>query len=469
MEKMENKKAKFKFRFPHVLALLIFLVVLATALTYIVPAGSYDRVLNEENGYTVVVPESYHRIDQQPVSFLSIPSTLFKSFVKAADIIAFVFIVGGAFAIIMQTGAINAFCVAAARKFAGKEKILLIGLMLVFSVLGSVEGMATEGVAFIPMAIVLCTALGYDRMTAVSVVMLGALCGYTAGALNPFSTGIAQVLAELPMFSGLVYRLVAHVVLLALLSLLVVRYAEKVRKDPTKSLLYGDEAYVAAGNDPIDTNAKMTVRQTIVLCVVLLGFGLLIYGTLELGWWLAEMAGLFLVMGVVCGLVGKLKINDICKTFSDGAGVLVSGALMIGFARAIQMVMDAGGIIDTIVFALSNAVSLLPPVLQSTGIYLIQSLLNVVMTSSNVQVVVTMPILIPVADLVGVSRQACVLAFQLGDGFSNMLLPTWGTLMSILAVAKIPYQKWVKYAWSIFLTWTLAGVALMVIASLIGY
>lgn len=462
------EKKKFRFEFPHVLALLVALVILATAMTYVVPAGTYDRVKNEDNGYTVVVPGSYHTIEQQPVSFLDIPGKLFDSFVKASDIIAFVFIVGGAFAIVMATGAIDTFCVSAARKFAGKEKFLLVGLMFVFSILGSTEGMSTEGVAFIPMAIVLCSALGYDRLTAVSVVMLGALCGYAAGALNPFNTGIAQVLAELPMFSGLAYRLVVHVVLLAVLSFFVVRYAEKVKADPTKSLLYGED-YEIDDNSGVDTNAKMTTRQIVILCTVLAGFAVLIYGTLKLGWWLSEMAGLFLVLGLVCGLIGKLRINEICKIFSDGAGLLVSGALMIGFARAIQMVMESGCIIDTIVYALSNLVSLLPTVLQSTGVYLIQSLLNVVLTSSNVQVVVTMPILIPVGDLVGVSRQATVLAFQLGDGFSNMLLPTWGTLMSILAVAKISYQKWVKYAWKIFVAWTLAGVVLMIVATLIGY
>ena len=464
---METKKKKFEF--PNVLALLVFLVIFAAILTYIVPAGMYDRALNEANGYTVVVPGSYHPIEQQPVNFLDIPGLLFDSFDKASDIIAFVFIVGGAFAVIMATGALDAFCISAAKKFAGKEKLLIIGLMFVFSILGSAAGMSTEGVAFIPMAIALCAALGYDRLTAISIVMVGALTGYTAGAVNPFSTGIAQILAELPMFSGLAYRIVVHFILFTIAAFFTVRYAEGVRKNPKNSILIGEAEYTSEGSELDTTNSKMTGNQLAVLFIVLAGFVVLVYGALKLGWWLSEMAGLFLSLGVICGLVGKLSINELCERFTEGAGTLVSGALMIGFARGIQMVMDSGAIIDTIVYNLSNLVMLLPPILQSAGVFILQSFLNIIMTSSNVQVVVTMPILIPVGDLVGVSRQATVLAFQLGDGFSNILLPTWSTLMSILAVAKITYQKWVQYAWKIMVGWTLAGVVIMMVATVIGY
>lgn len=270
------------------------------------------------------------------------------------------------------------------------------------------------------------------------------------------------------MFSGLAYRIIVHFVIFGIAAFFTIRYAEKTRKDPTKSLLYGDEEYSSNGSG-VDTSVKLTGRQIAVLLIVFVGLIILVYGALKLGWWLSDMAGLFLVMGIVGGIVGGIRINDIFVAFTDGAEALVAGALMIGFARGIQMVMDSGAIIDTIVFALSNVVATLPQILQSAGVFLIQSILNVVMTSSNVQAVVTMPILIPVGDLVNISRQSTVLAFQMGDGFSNILLPTWGTLMSILAVAKISYQKWVEYAWKLFVVWTIAGAIIMITATLIGY
>lgn len=442
-------------------------------MTYFIPAGSYERIHDEESNQNLVVANTYQTVDQEPVSFIKLPGYFFDSFVEASDIIAFVFIVAGAFAIINFTGTINSLTTILGKRYAQNEKVLIPIFLSLFSIFGFTFGMSTEVVAFVPLGIALALSLGFDRVTGAAMVMVGALSGYTAGILNPFNVGIAQIIAELPLFSGLAYRIVVLIVLLLTANFFISRYALKVKEDPTKSVVFGLDEYSESEylSDDIDHEKYngLTIKNKIVLLILLFGFSFLVYGVVKQGWWLTEMAGLFLTLGIVCGLASGLSINRVAIEFVKGARMVVEGCLMIGFAFAIQTVMNEGLIIDSIVYYISNTVAFMPDFIKPLGMYLSQSLLNIVLTSSNIQAAVVMPVMVPVADLVGVSRQMAVLAFQLGDGISNILLPTWATLMSVLAVAKVPFEKWFKFAYPLAIAWIIGGALLMIGATFIGY
>ena len=459
-------KTKKQWRTPHTFVILACIMILATIATYFVPAGEFERYQNAA-GETLVLAGSYHQVEAHPESFLALPGTVYRGITDAASTVTFILMIGGAFEIITSTGAIAALCHKLSRMFVNRKYLVIPVFLILFSIFGFTMGMSAEVMIFVPFGIALALSLGLDKVTGVAMIAMGAATGFTAGLLNPFNVGIAQGIAELHMFSGIGYRAFILAVLLAVDTVYIVRYAKMVQLHPEKSVIYGEAEETEYQFNEEDAN--LTNRKLIILLIMAAGFTVLIYGLSVWGWYFEEMSALFLAMGIACGFANGYGPNKIASVFGDGAKNIVVGALIVGMARSINIILEDAAVIDTIVFYISEIVGFMPHALQAMSMFIAQSLVNCLITSGSGQAVVMMPIMVPIADLIGISRQTAVLAFQLGDGFSNSILPTSSALMGYLGVSKIPYTKWLKFMLPLFWIWTLCGCLFMVGAVLIGY
>jgi len=462
-----EEKQKKKWKTPHTFVILVAIIIIAAIATYLIPAGEFTRFKDAATGKTLVEAGSYHRIASNPLNPLLIPSAIYTGIVKSASTITFMLIIGGAFEVITSTGALTALCKKLSKTFSKHKYAVIPVFLTLFSIFGFTMGMSSEVMIFVPIGITLALFLGLDKVTGTAMIALGAAVGFTAGILNPFNVGVAQDIAELQLFSGIAYRIVILVILLAATSAYIIIYAKKVAANPEKSVIYGiqeDTEYTFE-----DVSDSISKSQIAVLVIMAAGFGILIYGLSKKGWYFEEMSGLFIFMGIACGLVSGYGPSRIAKEFGNGAKGIVVGCLIIGIARTVEVILSDAKILDTIVYGIVNIVNVMPGSIKAVGMFICQSLINCVIVSGTGQAAVTMPLMVPVSDLVGISRQTAVLAFQLGDGFSNSVLPMSSSLMGYLAVSKIPYSKWLKFMMPLFLIWTAFGCLFMLGALIIGY
>lgn len=461
---MDKKKKAWKM--PHTYAIIVTLIIICTILTYIVPAGTYDRVVNDE-GRTVVVPGSFHLVDKTPVGPFQMVQAIPTGMGEVAWIVFLVFIIGGAFGIINATGAVEAGLGAAIKKVNGKDSLLIIFLMFIFSIGGATFGMAESTLVFVPILVVMARKMGYDAITGMAIVNLGACCGFAGGWMNMFTVGVAQGICELEIFSGMGFRLIVHAMVLVVAIFFVLSYAKKVKANPENSIIYDIEA---AGSDIEETEVlEFTGRRKAVLACIAIGFAILIYGILN-GWGTSShLSSIFLIMGVVCGFVGGLKVNEVCDAFIAGAKGLTYGALVVGLARAMVVVLTQGQIIDTIVHGLSSALDGMPAAIAAGLMVVVQTIINLPINSGSGQAAATMPIMAVLADALDVSRQTAVLAYQYGDGLSNSLWPSSGVLMASLSIAGIPYEKWLKFVLKIIIAMYIVVIAMTMVSVVIGY
>ncbi|CAM2961634.1 YfcC family protein [Salinicoccus roseus] len=464
-EKTEQRPAGF--RFPHTYAILFSVVIIAAALSYVIPAGEFERV--EVGDRTEVVPGSYTGVEQSPVSFFELFKAIPTGLIDGANIIFYIFLVGGAFGIIRATGAIEAAIQKVMVMVKGNERLMIPVIMLVFSILGFTTGMAEEAIIFVPIGIVLATALGYDAMVGTAMVTLGAASGFIGGMLNPFTVGIAQEIAELTIFSGWQFRGVVYFFVLGLAILYVMHYAKKVKRKPESSLVY-EEAQKGHVNftDDVMNFDELKKRHIMILITFTAGIIINIYGIFQHGWFLTELSANFFVIGLIAGLVGGMKINDIFDAFIDGMKLVVYGAIIVGFARAIVVVLESGVIIDSVINGMSGVLDFLPPSITALGMLVIQVVINFFIPSGSGQAMTTMPIMTPIADLQEIPRQVAVLAYQYGDAITNTIIPTSASLMGVLAVSGIPYIKWVRFVWKLTLMWLIIAAAALVAATILG-
>ena len=462
---MEAKKKKGT---PHTLVIIVILIFLATAATYIIPAGEFTRYEDPVSGETLVQAGSYVSTGTNPANPLHMPMLMYDGILDAADVIGFLLIIGGSFELVNASGSILALCRTVGRHLKGKEIFVVPIFLALFAVFGTTMGMSNEVAIFVPIGITMALTLGLDKVTGMAMVTVGAVTGFTAGLMNPFTVGVAQDIAGVPLFFGMSLRGVLLIAMLVIDTIYIIAYDRRVKKHPEKSILAGlpDEKEFEADKN---IDEKINGRQAAVLVVLFGTLAVLVYGLLVYQWYFEEMAGLFLAMGIVCGLIGGLSPSKIATTFTAGAKGLAGSALTLGFARAIMLTLENAMVIDTIANAVSIAVNALPAAVQSIGFFLAQTGVSFVITSGSGMAAVTIPLMAPVADLIGLSRQALVLAFQMGDGFSNLLLPTTSSLLGALAVSKIPYARWVKFMFPLFLIWTALGAVMMVLAVAVGY
>ena len=455
-------------RIPHTFTIVFALVVLAAVLTWFVPAGEFLR--QTVDGREVVVDGSYHRVESAPQTW-QIFSALFNGFVDKADIIAFILIVGGSFWILNQSHAIDVGVMAFLRRVQrlsrfrlvrclGVDNIIITFVMLMFSLFGAVFGMSEETIAFVVVFIPLAIQMGYDSIVGVCMCYVAAHIGFAGAMLNPFTIGIAQGIAGLPLFSGLEYRLFCWGVLTVVGIAFVLWYARRVKQKPERSPVYRLDDYwrERVGSDSLST---LTVRHILILVLLLLTVVALVVGVLSFDWYVLEISALFLAMGILAGVLDRRSADDIAKLFLAGCKDILSAALVVGLASGIIFILKDGHVIDTLLYGLTRSLARSGEVLSLAAMYLFQTLLNVVMPSGSAKAALTMPIMTQVADLMDVSRQTTVLAFQFGDGFTNMLTPTSGVLVGVLGMARIPYATWLRWVWKYILVLIAIGFLLM--------
>jgi uncharacterized ion transporter superfamily protein YfcC len=454
-----------KIKLPHTLGLVYLMVLLTAAATWIVPGGKYERV--EKEGRLVPVAGTFSFTGRNPQGLAAVFVSPVKGFIDAAAIIAVVFVVGGAFAIIQKTGAVTAFIHNLAIRFGRSRALraLLIPVtMIIFSLGGAVFGMCEETMPFILVFVPLALSLGYDTIVGVALPFVGAASGFAGAFFNPFTVGIAQGIAGLPIYSGIGYRLVIWAVGTAIAIAVVMRYASRVLRNPRLSLTYEadrERRQKLNLNLPASEIVRLTSTHKRVLFLFLGGMALLVFGILHYKWYIQEITGLFLALGIFSGFVGRLKTEEIARSFVDGARDMVNAALIIGCARAILVVATDGRILDTTLYYLSRAIAGFHPVLSAQMMFASQCVINFFVHSGTAQAALTMPIMAPLGELVGITRQTSVFAFQLAE-YINPILPTSGVTMGVLGLAQLPWEKWAKWMIPLVIAWAAFGLLALI-------
>ena len=461
----ELEKKKSKFHVPHVFVILFCVVILAAILTYIVPAGEYERTLDSE-GRTVIVDGTFQKIENEPATFMNVFQSFHKGMSNTAGIIFYIFIVGGSFGILQKTGAITAVVGSISEKMKGKEIWLIPVLMTFFAFFGAMLGLAEETIPYITILLPLIVMIGYDSIVAAAIVLVGTSAGFTAAFMNPFTVGVAQEIAEVKVYSGMGLRMVFLAIFLTISILYVMNYARKIKKDPTLSPMYAIDQEAFSQKQQIET---LTLQHKLVFIVLFGTIITLAIGVSKWDWYLGQISGLFILMGILMGIVTRMKVDEIAEAFVEGAKVIVMGALVVGVANAILVIMQDGKIMDTVLYGFATSIQQLPSVFAAIGMYGVQSILNFIVPSGSGQAALTMPIMAPLSDLVGVTRQTSVLAFQFGDGISNIFSPTSGYFMAALALARIPWVTWVKWIFPLIIIQYVLGAIFVTIAHLIGF
>lgn len=466
-EKVVKKENK-AFKSINTYVLLFSLIVIATILTYVVPAGEFNRVEDPNTGRMLADPESFHYIEKNPATFFDMFKAIPDGLVDSAKIIFFIFVISGVVQIINATGAINAGLLRLTQRFRGREKFLLPIFMIFFSFTGAFLGFSEENIVFTPLAVSVAKYLGYDGVVGMCISYLATQIGFCAGMMNPFSVGVAQGIAGLPMFSGIGFRFFIYAVLMIVSGIYVIRYAERVRKNPKTSLVYGIEVDESKFVDLSSVDVKLTAGHKVIYLLFLAALVVILYGGYNLGWYVNEISAVFIILGILAGIIGGLKPKKIADEFINGAKGITFGALIVGFAKAVYLIMDNAKILDTMINGIVRMLDIFPASITVIGLFIVQWFINFIITSSTGLAAIAMPILIPIADMLKINRQVTVVAFQLGDNINGSILPTSSTLLATCAIAGVPYDKWFKFMWKLTLIWTALACIILAIAHAIN-
>lgn len=469
MKKQKRNRLR-NLAMPDAFIIIFSIVVLAAIVTHILPAGSYER--QEVDGVTRVIPDSYSVVESNPANLMDLFRSIQLGMLESANIIFLIFIIGGIVHLIESTGAINSGINTLINKTKGRYMILIASVSGIFGILASVGIAANAVIAFIPIGIALARSLKLDAIVGVATVYLGYYSGMIAGIFDPTILGLAQTIAELPLFSGMPLRIVIFIALITITITYINYYAKKVKNNPDKSIM-GNRPFGNLEDEEVDMdeikNTVFTGRQKLILFTFIVFIGFFIYGAFNMDWGINELVGIFLMMGVVVAIIAKISPNQFISTFIEGAKSITYGALVVGLARAVVVILEDGQILDTIVNA-----ALMP--LESTStfvgaqlLFVFNLLFNLLVTSGTGQAAIVMPVMVPIVDLLGITRQTGALILMLGDGFTNIITPTSGVLMAVLAVGRVEWIKWVRFAFPLLVMWMVVGVIAVGYATLTGY
>jgi uncharacterized ion transporter superfamily protein YfcC len=490
-----SKPPKKKFTFPSAFTILFILLVLIALATFVIPAGSYDY-----NADGQPIPGTYHSVPSNPQKLLAsalkgpingmygieddtgnVDVWNYGELFGAIDVALFVLVIGGFLGVTMKTGAISAGIAWVVNRLRGKEKWIFPILMTIFAIGGTTYGMAEETIAFYALIITVMLAAGYDALSAGAVILLGAGIGTLGSTINPFATGIASGFAGTSISEGLIGRLVILVIGTAIGIFFVMRYAERVKKDPSKSLIYDQKAenekqFMSGGSEGTDFG-KFTGRHKVIMLFFLLAFVVMIYGVIpweDLGlaiptwwWWFPEMTASFLLFGILIGIIGRLPEKELVATFIDGARDMLGVALIIGVARGITVIMNNGLITDTVLYWAEQALSGLSSVGFIIVMYLLYLPLSFLIPSSSGLATVSMPIMAPLAQFAGVPSYLVVTAFQTANGLVNLVTPTSAVVMGGLAIARVGYGTWWRFVAVLLVLLALLSMLVLAVGALI--
>ena len=472
MSTKEKGKKRFNFdKMPHTYAIISAVIIIACILTWVIPSGTFDYETVEINGVerSVPVEGSFHFIEktsEHKVGLMGFLTSFQDGIIYNSDLMALIFIVSGAFYVIVKTGAFHALIASTLRKFNGQDKILLAICFCIFAAGGTLFGMLNEFNGFYPLFVGLAIALGYDAVFGMAIMTLGMDIGFAVGIMNPYTVVVGQSIAGLPIYSGAWYRCICLVVLATLALFWVFRYGNKVRKDPSKSVMLGIESKYAFDKSELD-QYQMATKNKLIIAEVAIGIVVLMYGFLNLDWGTTELTGVFILLAFIAAMLDRQTVSEFCDEFLTGCENVVFGALIVGVAAAILLVMEKGMIVDTIIYYAGNAMMHVPTALAAEAMLILQTFLNFFIPSGSGQAATIMPIMAPIADMVGLSRQVAVLAYQFGDGLSNTLWPTCGIMVSC-GLAGVPIDRWWKFFLPLFGLMFIAASILLAIAVAIG-
>ncbi|EPD50070.1 hypothetical protein HMPREF1208_01608 [Staphylococcus sp. HGB0015] len=450
---------------PNTFVILFGLLLIVWLLSFLIPSGEFAR----KGAKKEVVANSFEYINQVRLNILDLFMAIPKGMVVTADLIFLVLIMGGAVAVIEKQGTFNAAVSKLVDKTGGNKYVLIITISILFGIIHGFGVSANAVIAFIPLGIILAQKLKLDAIAGVAIVYLGYYVGAVAPIFDPIALGVAQTIAKLPIFSGVMMRVYIFITIMIVTLIYLCRYVNKISKNPDDSFM-GEEKFSSEimANDAekeIPFNLK---HQLIVLCFFLT-IGLFVYGSLQRGWGIQQLSALFLIDGILTAIIGRIKPNEFVSTFMEGAKNILFGALVIGFARGVTVIMEDGKFIDTIVHAVFVPLSHLSPILGAVAMFLFNLIFNLILPSGSGQASVVMPLMTPLSDVIDVTRQTAVIAFKMGDGITNMITPVSGTLMAVLAVGGVPFGKWFKFAFPLVIYWSIIAIIFVVIAVMTNY
>ncbi|WP_158737247.1 YfcC family protein [Alteribacillus sp. YIM 98480] len=468
LNQKETKINKKRLKVPNIIIVLLIMMALAMIATWILPSGEFQRETGPD-GREVVVPDSFTFTENSPVNLFEMFTAIPKGLEEAGMVAFTVLIMGGAWQVINSTGAIAVLIHKLSIRLEGRETLAIPIFMILFSIIAAFIGAAELALIYIPIIMPLMIALRFDILTTTAVALVGVYGAFQASLTNPFTVGLAQNIAGLPLYSGIGYRFIVLITFVSVGIAYVVRYAKKVKKDPNKGLVNEEtESFLQNVYTP-QKHIEQKGGNRLIPYVLITGFLAIIYGVLALEWYMYEIGAIFFILALIIGKLGKLTLDDFADHFIEGSKTVLLAAFAIGMARSILVIIEDGQIIDTTIMGLFVLVNGLPEAFTATGIFIVQGLFNFFVSSGSGQTLITMPILSPLADLVGITKQTTVLATQLGDGISNLLFPTQGVLMASLAYSKVPYEKWLRFIFPLIIIWTVLGIAFLVIAQLINW
>ena len=441
-------------KFPNAFVIMLGVILLAWVLTYLIPTGSYQRSLDPENGTNRVVHDSYQPLEAESVGAFDLLNLIPKGLIDRADLIVLILLVGGSFYVIEKTGALGQVLGRVIGILKGKESLALILVSVLFAAAGATIGLQEEVIAMTPILIAFTRSMGFNALVALAISFGSAILGAAFSPMNPFAVVLAQGEAEIPLLSGSVFRLVVMLVALILWITYCIRYAKRNR--------------ISA--EPMSSESgRLTARSIWIMVLLCLTFSAVTYGLLSLDWGFNQITACFFALGITAGLISGMGLNGTTQTFVSGMKEMTFAAVILGLANCIPLILTQGGVIDTIIFALFTPMEGLPSSGSALGMMLSQAILHFPVSSYSGQALLTMPILVPLADLVGVSRQVCVLAYQYGAVNMDLVVPTNGALMGILAIANIPYNQWFRFIWKPALMILALGGLAVVVGVLTGF
>lgn len=466
---MNQSKKRFKFVMPDAFIIIFGIIVLAAIATYIIPAGSYER--ETVDGVTKVIPDSYALTESNPTNLLDLFKAIQLGMIESASIIFLIFIIGGIVGVIEYTGAIDSGINTLINKTKGRYMLLIASVAGIFGALASMGLAANAVIAFIPIGIALARSLKLDAIVGIATIYLGYYSGMIAGVFDPTILGLAQTIAELPLFSGMPLRIVIFIALITITITYTNRYAKKIRNNPEKSIMAGNPFGDVEddGKANVQEIGDFALVQKLVLLTFITFIGIFIFGAFTRGWGLNDLVAIFLIMGVVIAIIARINPNKFVEIFINGAKSITYGALVVGLARGVIVIMENGNIMDTIVNAALVPLQSLPVFLGGQLLFVFNLLFNLLVTSGTGQAAIVMPIMVPIVDILGITRQTGTLAFMLGDGITNIITPTSGVLMAVLAIGGVKWTQWIRFAFPLMLMWFAVGVIAVGYAILTGY
>ena len=461
---MEEKK---KLKMPQAYVIIFIMTIFTAIMANIVPAGTFDRI-TDKAGNEVVVSGSYHAVEKVGCTIFDMFKSIQLGFVDSAQIIFFIVFAYSFVYVLIKNGTFDAVVGFILRKVGNRIEMIIPICMISFGLLGSTMGMFEETYGLLPVFISIAVALGYDAIVGGSIIYLGVAIGFASATINPFTIGVAQEVAGLKMFSGLGYRIICFIVFMSIAVWYVWHYARKIKKDPTKSVLFDEKIeLLEVGSKEELMDKKMTTTHKISCLLFVFTIAMLLVGTIQWGWYIDEIATLFIIMTIVSGLISRFSASEIAEMFIASSKEMMYGALLVGLSRSIPIIMQNAQIIDTVVYYLANVLQNFQGLMSALGMLFVQNIINFFIPSGAGQALVTMPILAPVGEMVGVSRQVSVLAYQFGDGFSNIFWPT--SVFMMCGIMRLPINKWYRFVAPLFGLLFIASMVLLSVAVVIGY